>query len=471
MRLEEVMTPYLKNHIDDNNPFNTSLIFNSSSNEIQDISILNNFNLSHPHIDYLLFFYHSFSTLMSPLKPNPSINPVRDILLHYAQGENYLLFCILACGAKSSHRETSKVEDNEAYYSYLSTCLLKLKQYSSDENIIAEKIESMLLTLLLLIGDCASSKYLKWREHLDGAKQLLKKTNLKSDAIYFCRNWFTLYEILAGITNEKGGSFNNSFDGNLDLFINNDPIYLESLKRLNMIDDKNFNFVSGHIIELDIVYREIIKILNHTRFLKKQGLLKKNQSHLDYKIKPPVVTLNKINELMNLIEDLEKKIIIDKNIYIPKNHPLHNFKPNNPDKSTSIDTRILKNGETITLSLFDITHQTHTLGAKVVLLTSIMELPKTSTIVQQVVQQALSYIRFLEQLDGFDNICISHLHFPMSQIGKLCIEPRDQALVEKFMKIVHGMGLYSANYNLNKLKKIWKNEEINEDDEQDFLTW
>lgn len=474
MRLEEVMTPYLKNHIvDTTTPFDTSIFpqLGTLPDESFNIPILNQFNLSRPHSYYLSMFYHSFSTLMSPLKPNPSLNPVRDILLKYALKENYLLFCVLACGAKSALRESSKIQDSEAYYSYLSTGLSKLKEYSSDEKKIAEKIESMLLTLLLLIGDCASSKYLKWREHLDGAKQLLKKTKLKSDTINFCRNWFTLYEILAGITNNKGGSFSSSDGVELNFFINNDSKYLESLRRLDMIDDKHFNFVSGHIIELDIVYREIIKILNNIRSLRKQGIVKKNESHLNYTVVPSVVSLKEIHRLISMIEDLQEKIIIDKSIYISPNHPLHNFRPNNPDKSSSIDTRTLKTGQTITLSLFDISHQTHTIGAKLVLLTSIMELPKTSILVQETVKQGLSYIRFLEELDGFDNICISHLHFPMSQIGKHCIESRDQALVEKFMKIAHGMGLYSANHNLDKLKKIWKNEDIDEDDEQDFLTW
>lgn len=476
-RLEEAN--YSKNYIEENfqdfYSFKKQSLLNlNKTSEIVESNVqLNSFNLIEPHKKYLEIYYTTFSIILLPLMPNIGLNPVRDVLLSYAKKELYLLYAILACGAKFSHKKTNSKQDNEAYYSYLSLCLKILSENFADDEIISEKIEPMLLTILLLTSDCASSKNLRWRSHLNGAKELFKKSmkrnsNSNSDIINFCQNWLISYEVLAGLTNFYGGIFQDN-DNELDDFINNDINYLNSLKNLKMLDIHGFNYLSGHLIELDLVCKDVIKILN-----RKRKTVPKEGSYLHCEITPPIVDNEEIDQITIKLHELENKSIIDKSGIIS------NMNPNHPKNSlnllknfNNIETIKFLNNEEVTYSWFDISHQSHLIGCKLVFLTKVLEYPKTSIIIQNLVSKGLKFIEFLSkisiiELKNYLNFSFCHLHFPISVIGELCLKKEQQELVELYLNKIFTMGLDSANYNLMRLKKIWNNEKI---EVEDILTW
>lgn len=492
-RLEEALTPTLKTYIEETaNPFNTDLLnedgdeygddveqqFNgvkSSQGMIFNVP-LDYFSLGDPHNHYLALYFEDFSTLSSPLMPNIGLNPIRDVLLNYAKRETYLLYAILACGARTAFRQSRKIEDDQAYCSYLSSCLNILSDHFADENLITDNVEPMLLTILLLTSDCASSKNVRWRAHLKGAKELFKKFSIQSDILNFCRNWLITYEVLAGTTNPYGGIFQSDSE-ELDKFITNDARYLKSLKKLNMIDIHGFNYISGHIIDLDLVFKEIIKMLNKMRRWKLGPSYQRGKSHLSYDIEPPIVNYDKIETILVQLSTLQNKQIIHKSGIIPPTNPNHPSQTTFFQQFESIETIRLPNNKSITLSWYDISHQTHTIAAKVVLLTKIMETPKTSIMIQDLVQKALNFIRFLDHVVDYNNKCVTHLHFVMVLVGPNCIKYEDQVLVKKFLELCRSMGLESAGHNLRKLEKIWSNfnfdgnETDGTENEEDILTW
>ncbi|CDR41978.1 CYFA0S08e02212g1_1 [Cyberlindnera fabianii] len=474
-RLEEALTPNLKTYIEEANiPFDTDLNQHSLPLTTDQTELMFNvpadfFNLGDPHNQYMIRYYNDFTTLSCPFTPNISLNPVRDVLMNYAKRETYLLYAILACGARIQHRESMDIRDDQAYCSYLSSCLNILSDNFEDEAMIAEKVEPMLLTILLLTTDCASSTSLRWRAHLKGAKELLKKTTVQSDTLNFCRNWLITYEVLAGMTNPYGGIF-QSVDSDLDHFISNDTLYLNSLKKMNMIDVHGFNYIGGHIIQLDITFRDIMKILNRTRRLRTEGLIPKEMSHLDYSVTPKVITIPEWHSITNQLDNLEQMSIIDKSGYIPPsnpNHPSHG----RVDGFKSIDLLRLRDGREIVVSWFDISHQTHIVTARVVFLTRVLEMPRTTVFIQELVSKASGYISFLNDIENYRNPCMTHLHMMAAVVGKCCIREYDQKLVEKFLTICCSMGLASAGHNLKKLQRIWRNEVQSDEEEDDVLTW
>lgn len=113
-RLEEALTPTLKTYIEETaNPFNTDLMNEDDNDEFANKGIIFNipldyFSLGDPHNHYLSLYFENFSTLSSPLMPNIGLNPIRDVLLNYAKRETYLLYAILACGAKTAFRQSQK---------------------------------------------------------------------------------------------------------------------------------------------------------------------------------------------------------------------------------------------------------------------------------------------------------------------------------------------------------------------------
>lgn len=481
-RLEEALTPRLKTYIEETaNPFNTSLMNEEGDDSLslksEDGLIFNvpmdYFSLGDPHKYYLSLYFDDFSVLSSPLMPNIGLNPVRDVLLNYAKKETYLLYAILACGARTAFRSSSRIEDDQAYCSYLSSCLNILSDHFADENLIVENVEPMMLTILFLTGDCASSKNVRWRAHLKGAKELFKKINIQSDILSFVRNWLISYEVLAGVTSPYGGIFQSDND-ELDDFITNDAEYLKSLKRLNMIDIHGFNYISGHIIDLDLVFKEIIKMLNKMRKYKLQNKTKSEiKSHLSYDITPPIISLDKVEAISVQLAMLQEKEIIDKTGIIPPTNPNHPSQTSLFKNFESIETVKLKTGESVTFSWYDISHQSHIIAAKLVLLTKILEMRKTSILIQDLVSKALHFIRFLNNVDHYTNRCITHLNFVMVLIGPHCVKIEDQALVRKFLQMCRSMGLESAGHNLKKIETVWSkgDEYFSEDDEEDILTW
>lgn len=477
-RLEEALTPVLKSYIEESSePFNTALdesqyLPNTADlNEIVFNNPLSNFNIGQPHIRYLTRFYNEFCDLVCPFVPNVGSNPFRDVLLHYAKRETYLMYAILACGAQSLHQSNRSIQDDQAYCSYLSSCLNILSDCFEDESFTSGNIEPMLLTILLLTSDCASSKNLRWRAHLKGAKELLKKTTLQSDTLNFCKNWLITYEVLAGITNPFGGIL-QSDEHELDEFITNDELYLISLKRLNMLDINGFNYLAGHMTKLDLVFRDIINVQNRIRKAKLNHEIVKDKSHLEPEVKLKLVSFEEVNQILYKLTECEEMFVIDKSGIITEsnlNHPSHNSLVKN---FKNIETVGSSGGNPITYSWFDVSHQGHIIAARLITLTKLMEIPNTSPLVQDIVKKGLAFLDFVNviDIDTYENKCPTHLHVMIDVLGRCCIYETDQLQTEKYLKLLKKLGLASADHNLQKLQRIWNNDFIS-DNEEDILTW
>ncbi|KAH3672127.1 hypothetical protein WICMUC_004442 [Wickerhamomyces mucosus] len=484
-RIEQQLTPNLKIYMENNDNFDaqipefqsesnfqqqyqtstTNLIPKTSENkEIIKYIKLEEFNLGDPHMEYLDLFYHKFSPMVCPFGPSKECNPIRDVLLNYAKIESYLLYALLASGARLKHRESLKHHDDQAFCSYLSECLKILGHNFKDETIVLKKTEPMLLTILLVTSDCGSSQNTKWRAHLRGAKELLKKSSflkINTDVLNFCKDWLISYELLAGMTNPYGGIFQDD-DYEIDSFITNDEDYLASLKKLNMIDENGFNYMAGHLIELDLVFKKIVILLNKIR--SNENILEYH--FLNYKNFQNLISIDEISEIMSELTILGKKSIIDKSGIIPitnPNHPINNLIDN------SLNQSISKVSDDLVLSLSDISNQSHILAGQIIMLNQILQIPKESTVIQELVSKCLNFLTFLKPIDfDYNNLCITHLHMAIVILGKCCILDDDKNLVRRFLKKLGEMGLDSAFYNLKKLESTWKG--INEV-EEDILTW
>ncbi|GMF57158.1 unnamed protein product [[Candida] boidinii] len=175
---------------------------------------LNSIQIGEEHKKYLKYFYDDYSKVILPFQPSAESNPAREIILSYAQNNEYLLSVVLACGALQSFRSTNDPKDESSYGAYLSTCLKLFSKKLSNEKNLEDNIEPMLLTVLLLTSYTASSMVQEWRPHLRGAKDLLTNyvpkysnpSNLKGNifVLAFCRCWYISIEILAGLASPGG---------------------------------------------------------------------------------------------------------------------------------------------------------------------------------------------------------------------------------------------------------------------------
>jgi hypothetical protein len=179
-----------------------------------------------------------------------------------------------------------------------------------------------------------------------------------------------------------------------------------------------------------------------------------------------------VSQLFCQLGELEKMFVIDPSGFINEsnlNHPSYNTTTN---KFRNIDTIRLSNGETVTYSWFDVAHQGHIIVARLIILTRILDMPKTSVLVQDLVKKGMHFLEFLNWIDvgNYSNNCATHLHFMIDIVGRNCIHKNDQDLAEKYLKFLEMKGLAAADHNLNRMQRIW-NDEFVSDDEKDVLTW
>lgn len=171
---------------------------------------------------YLEEFYYNTSNIVLPFasfdkEKNVYFNSARDLLLSTAANTDYVLAAVLANGAHSRFMKTRNIEDEEFYYLYLNDCVKLLHPAISDNTKLSAKIESVLLTVLLLTAANAADPKQDWRPHLRGAKDLLMKCSSKktkqSKVFVFCKAWFVTLEVLAGISSKKGDIANRRRNG------------------------------------------------------------------------------------------------------------------------------------------------------------------------------------------------------------------------------------------------------------------
>lgn len=444
---------------------------------------LDSFSLGDAHNEYLKKFYYDCLDSIAPFFQDQN-NPLRDILLSFARNEAYLLSAILAVGASIAHRKSNNVEDEKAYCGYLSHCLQLLTDQFRNEHNIINKLEPIILTVILLTWDCIYTMNSQWRSHLKGITELFKKikTGNSSKVLNVAKCWFKVMETFASISTVLGGALTE--ESELDaIFDPYDYQYVESLKSLNIMTSLNeFNLLRGHKEDFDLVIKEVFKTLNLVRTLEKSsmdgqkgGILNKNIDYLLYSETHSAAYMNKLSyfKIQKIIVEIDRQLeyeFIDKTGVIPIKNQSH------PENSKIIDNAIdlvtLKSGETIAISWYDISHQTQVLSFLLIVLLKLLGIPRESIAVQQVVKRIMSLFKFLDSEKPPTNLRTCYCNFAVLYAGLNAIDSETQDLVRKYYEVNGFRFRRLTEHNLNRLEKVWKGTEGKFSlEDQDVLTW
>ncbi|AJV12427.1 Lys14p [Saccharomyces cerevisiae YJM1450] len=444
---------------------------------------LSSFKLGGIHDKYLKIFYYDCLDSIAPFFQNQG-NPLRDILLSFAKNEAYLLSSILATGASIAYRKSNNLEDERNYCAYLSHCLSLLGEQFKNESNVLNRIEPIILTVIMLAWDCIYSMNSQWRSHLKGVTDLFKKINAgnSSKVLNVAKCWFKVMETFASISTVFGGSLidNSDLDAIFDPY---DYQYVDSLKFLNIMTPLNeFNLLRGHKEDFDLVIKEVFKSLNTIRsteknyFSKEEGLFTKKLDYLllssqtsSEKSKDQISYFNTQKILVEIDKQLDYEFI-DKSGIIPSDNQSHPRISNIHDNA--IDMVTLKNGEEVAISWYDISHQTQVLSFLLIVLLKLLGMPKESSTIQQVVKKIMSFFKFLDSDSPPQNSRTCYSNFAVLIAGLNAMDEETRAIVKRYYKINGGKFQRLTEHNLNRLEKVWYGKNQNYRlEEQDVLTW
>lgn len=398
-------------------------------------------NLTGENQFYMKEFYNEFSNVILPFQASSDgimINPVRDILMIYARDSHYLLYALLACGARSSHRKSSLPEDQSSYKLYLRRCLETLT--AAMERDMMGSLDSILLTILVLTCDSASHTRQEWRAHLRGAKDLLSKNDTqKAHSMIFllCKSWYSSIEILAGLVSPKGGTLKTGEE--LDLLICNRLEEVSALRKLNIVSDEGFSLFHGYSMELVVIMKDLIKILR-----------REGKSQQDYCA---------ITELISSVRKQLDFQVIDKSGIVPNSHPYYpkEMNENNTSFSNNIAVTYV-DGKKLALSWLDISHRSYALAALLTIFTKLLNIDKGNAFVQSMVEDLISTACCFDGTGGFlKSYCYFVLQWPMLVAGTNSIMEEHKIRVETFFRLVAQLGSGSAGFALARLRRIWSN--------------
>ncbi|KAG7811773.1 hypothetical protein KL921_002039 [Ogataea angusta] len=410
------------------------------------------------HRKYLELFDHDYARVIMPLQPLPHYNPAREILLTYANKNNYLMAAILSCGALQSFRKTQDAQDEKDYCSYLSTCLQLLSTVLADQNKISANVEPMLLTILLLTSYTAMSLVQKWRPHLCGAKDLLstyapfsedpRLRQRNSYVVAFCRNWYLSIENIAGLTAPLGGVLKN--DRELDLAMYDLPYTRAYWESMMCCRRDGFNYLYGYTNTLGVSLQKLIKSIKIVRS-------KKNSPS-----ESPSLSAFTIFELTADFHREAQFEIISKTGIVPRTHFMHpdnnlapplGFEPLSPEAIEKVD---YPDGTYDYISWYDVCHQSFVITAFLIITSDLGRIPKKHPIIQELVQRALHLLRFLDSEKMMRNYCILIVQVAVFHVGLNCVYDRDREFVTRYFTQMNKLHTASASITLKRLRRNWE---------------
>ncbi|CDK29979.1 unnamed protein product [Kuraishia capsulata CBS 1993] len=451
---------------------------------------LESYPVEEEHKRYLTFFYKEFAPILLPFTPMEDLNPVRDILLTYGQGCPYLLSAILACGAFSAYRATPTVEDEQSYRQYLSNCLRLLSSGLADERRLAENVDALLLTILLLTSYNATSTSQTWRPHLKGARDLLSVYGTESESakdslvISFCRAWYIAIETLAGLGASLGGTLHTQEEIGALLVPSDVPKFKNDLEALWLLRSDGFNLLYGYTENLSRCLQSLIGLLRRVKAKKwKRGenWCTERGSKVKYFEVLPL--------LSELYGESNFQIISNTGI-VPVDHFMH---PENdrappadfqPLPHNAIGTVINADGSVDYISWFDISQQAYATASVLTILTQLLRMPSHCPAVQSVLKRVLGLMHFLRSVERESSTSLSMLHWPMYIVGLNCVEKEDRESTQLFFNLLADTGAEAADKILNRIKHNWtkvdqvkydygliEKEQNDSEDEEDILLY
>lgn len=413
---------------------------------------------------YLEEFYHDFALVVMPFMPYDEAaggyyNSARDILLMGASKEPFLLAVILAQGAKMAFAKNNLAKDEEAYCKYLSRCLNLLRPALNKTNdlTLGSDIENVLLTVLLLTSANASNIKQNWRPHLKGAKDLLLKYTShiphQSKVLIFCKAWFLSFEVLAGLSSQRGGTLNHN---ELDILMKlDDTIEVETLKEIGLLTDNGFNYFFGFHHHLLPTAKNLIKFLSSTR---------------DKTLAPPstfdildmLTTFNQFNKVRFVHNKLT---IITPNVgalqsptnlkdgALPEPETMPPI-PSGFPPGCLLDPQNGRNNSTITINWIDLTHHAYTLAGMITILTKAYGLSCDDDLVKPITDELIDLILFFNDIPKpkFMKWAQLMIQWPMLVGGLNCTTPKQKALVETFFATT---GSGSATFWIKIINNLW----------------
>lgn len=416
---------------------------------------------------YMEEFYNDFAGIILPfssydVESQIYFNPARDIILKCASTEAFLLAAVLAHGAKSSYKKNSLAEDEQAYCKYLSKCLTLLGPALNNQNNLTSNIEAVLLTVLLLAAANAANPKQDWRPHLKGAKDLLLKISTRkmksSKILIFCKFWFVLFEILAGISSKLGGTLKTEEEIE-NLITPGDEYEVKVLTELGIIVESGFTILGGYHNDSVVHLKDLILILHRIR------------NNKEYRPKNPFEFLRLLSEFYKLTEIvfINLKCVLSESDF-----------PGGVPQGFLLDTLVI-NDEKVIISWMDTSHQAYVVASMITLLTvcfgETYELPQVQMLTNRVTNM-VSYLSNTTEVPQQTIKCsMMMIQWPMLIAGMNCIKEDSKYLLMKFFRISAQIGSGSAGFALRRVTGIWKNREkglggdYDWDDNNDVLSY
>lgn len=407
--------------------------------------------------DLNAFVLLNLSYSIYPFASSIESNQATILLLSYLKKCHYLVFSLLAFSATLQQNILCR-DNQKKSQEYVTKCLKFLSKAFADskwDNAQEQpkNIERLLLTVLVLTSNFASVSYSNenqilnsWKYHLKGAKDLLlkfsralsnrkeKPTTYMSPGLALAKTWFFAIEGIASIFTPLGGTLNgttkkrltNNVDGlvahdNTAIFAEtgffdreNNPEYHDTLLTEGFLysDQKSvdFNLFLGYTKELVFAIEKISNALNHLRVYGPTQL--SNQALGDI-----MTSLHSAKGVRIIPKINEETFEIHKDSIA---HPNYDG-PELSRLSPETYCKISKQGEDSYFSWLDFSHQIHvdSLYLRVYNTSGLMKLPRSHSLIQQILKGMLRYMFFLRSKSSPD--FVDHRYDILAETGRFYV--------------------------------------------------
>lgn len=535
-------------------------VLNGTVTEFAEKSLANYFNLNihSSQYKYLKIFFTHIHLNLLPFSTSYINNAYINTFLSQSRNSSHLLYAILAIAAKYEAYQVeqklrelntngedfntfinapddadavtsplkTQILENKARFQYhmkfrsfyLSSCLQSLSTVLLSKEKTLNNIESLLLTILILASDFSGLKGGQWREHLNGARDLLvnyvkwgQQKRECSIELVIVWLWFYAMEVLAALSSPNGGTI-HTFE-ELDTFL---PVLLTSAQKPSVSnamiefgfsikcgkqnDRRYFNMYLGYDESMIEVFNDLVYGFEciRTKMTNEMPLNIADMTHLKSVITTDNGEANlKSAFIMKLLVKIQKakdfEYITNKWPYrISRDHMLH---PDNAFKTKNLEvipSNYIKTSDGNYYSWIDLSQQLFadsTLLRLVVGKTMTVHSPFVRDVVSRMVGGLASLVSWRSKYDinspsystapklqerynqtktndwpcmdfgEFLNYNIDRrivmVQWPLYICGLCCLTPEEKIVIECCFDGLIKLGVGSGELSLKKLQRIW----------------